>query len=139
MPQDVELTPEFFQHLAELEERPDTVVEKLQLSAVDLLRLKSVCEFSSDENEAYKALLRAAISKDRQAHRERREEFVSGFLDDTLKSVGAVAVVVIGGLSQVGRIFAKKQHTPEDYSISAQGGSGKASLRQFKERGLSQD
>jgi hypothetical protein len=52
MPDDIELTDEFLDQIPQFGERPETVVEKLQLSPVELLRFKRAHELSPDENEA---------------------------------------------------------------------------------------
>jgi hypothetical protein len=138
--QDVELTAEFFKQLAEVEERPETVVEKLRLSVEDLQRFGNECEFSPEEDDAFKLLLDAALRRERQRD---RHEGVSAFLADMIKSVGAVALVVIGGLSQFTRVISKRGRTRPKVAVSTQGSSPKASLRVFEareqERGLSHE
>jgi hypothetical protein len=111
MPDDIELTDEFLDQIPEFGERPETVVEKLQLSPVELLRFKGAHELSPDENEAYKALLAAAIQRARHDVQSHRDATTPGFLADVAKSVGAITMVVIGALSHSGDIFLRRRRT----------------------------
>jgi hypothetical protein len=111
MPDDIELTDDFLDQISGLGERPETVVEKLQLSPEDILRFKRAHGLSIEENQAYQALLAAAIQRARHGVERNRYVATAGLLADVARSVGAITMVVIGALSQSRDIFPKKRRT----------------------------
>lgn len=132
MPDDIELTDEFLSQIPQFGERPETVVEKLQLSPAELLHFKKAHELSPDENEAYKALLAAAIER---AAKVQGKRDVTGFLADVAESVGAITVLVIGALSRSGNISFRRRRTKSEIGKAMHESGRTKSPKNVEERG----